>query len=316
MRVLFAGTPDIAVPSLRALAGKHEVVGVLTNPDSRQGRGKKVHHSPVKEAALELGLNVLQPVKLNGEFRDIVKDLNPDILVCFAYSKIFGPLFMSLFPRGGINLHPSKLPDLRGASPLNSIILRGDRETAITVQTLAQEMDSGDILLQKPLVIDDRETTHSLAERVANEGGSCLLEVLDGLESGRITPVPQDHSKATFCSLIGKNDGLVDWKKPAVELDRVVRAYSPWPHGFTFWKGQRLNILEACPYDGGTQTDTPGQVTGLDKKEGILIQTGDGILAVSRLQLQSKKALDFKSFLNGSKDFINSVLGAEDDLKN
>ncbi len=314
MRVVFAGTPDIAVPSLKAVASKHEVVGVLTNPDRGSGRGKKLHHSPVKDAALELGLNVLQPDRLNGEFREVIKALNPDILICIAYGKIFGPLFLGLFPRGGINLHPSKLPDLRGPSPLNSLILRGDSEGAITVQTLAKEMDSGDILLQDALVIDDRETAETLTEKVAHRGGKCLLKVLEGLEAGTIEPRPQDHDKATFCGMIGKNDGLMDWNKPAVELDRIVRAYTPWPHGFTFWKGQRLNIIEAEPYTGEGYSGEPGEVCGMDKKVGILIQTGEGLLAVKRLQLQSKKALDYKSFLNGSKDFISSVLGADNDL--
>ncbi|MDC7241455.1 MAG: methionyl-tRNA formyltransferase [Spirochaetales bacterium] len=314
MRVVFAGTPDIAVPSLKAVASHHEVVGVLTNPDRGSGRGKKLHHSPVKDAALELGLNVLQPDRLNGEFREVIKALNPDILICIAYGKIFGPLFLGLFPRGGINLHPSKLPDLRGPSPLNSLILRGDREGAITVQTLAKEMDSGDILLQDVLAIDDRETAETLTEKVAHRGGECLLNVLEGLEAGSIEPRPQDHDKATFCGMIGKNDGLMDWNKPAVELDRIVRAYTPWPHGFTFWKGQRLNIIEAEPYTGEGFPGEPGEVCGMDKKVGILIQTGEGLLAVKRLQLQSKKALDYKSFLNGSKDFISSVLGADNDL--
>lgn len=316
MRVIFAGTPEIAVPSLKAVAGEHEIVAVLTNPDRAKGRGKKMQFSPVKEAALELGLNVLQPQKLNAEFREIAADLKPDILICIAYGKIFGPAFLALFPEGGINLHPSRLPDFRGPSPLNSIILRGDEEGAITVQTLAKEMDSGDILLQKTLIIDERETAETLTERVALEGGDCLIEVLKGLEDGSIVPRPQDHSKATFCGLIGKNDGLMDWSLPAVELDRVVRGYTPWPHGFTFWNGLRLNIIEAHPYAEEASGTVPGEVIGMDKKEGILIQTGEGILAVSRLQLQSKKAMDYKSFLNGSKDFIASVLGAEDDLEN
>ncbi len=309
MRILFAGTPDIGVPSLKALAGQHEIVGVLTNPDRTKGRGRKVMASHVKEAALELGLPVLQPHKLDEEFRDEVKRLKPELLVCIAYGKIFRQAFLDLFPLGGINLHPSKLPDFRGPSPLNATILRGDRETAITIQKLALEMDSGDILLQEPLPVDPRETTASLTDRVAETGAGYLLTVVNGLAEGNLAAVPQDHEKATFCSLIGKDDGQLSWSESAVRLDRVIRAYTPWPHGFTAWKGQRLNILEAHPLAGDSSCAEPGTVTGMDKKEGILIQTGEGLLAVTRLQLQSKKPLDFKSFLNGSKDFIGSVLG-------
>ena len=309
MRILFAGTPDIAVPSLYALAEHHQVVGVLTNPDRTKGRGRKVMASLVKEAALELELPILQPHKLDEEFHQTVKDLKPELLVCIAYGKIFRESFLDLFPRGGINLHPSRLPDLRGPSPLNSTILRGDKESAVTVQTLALEMDSGDILLQESLILEDRETTASLTEKVARIGAGYLVDVVDRMEKGALNPVSQDHSKATFCSLIGKNDGLIDWQESAVKLDRLIRAYTPWPHGFTSWNGQRLNILEAHPCGEGDPAASRGTVSGVDKKEGILIQTGDGALAVTRLQLQSKKPLDFKSFLNGTKGFIGSVLG-------
>ncbi|MDA3955748.1 methionyl-tRNA formyltransferase [Oceanispirochaeta sp.] len=317
MRILFAGTPDIAVPSLNALAFHYDIAGVLTNPDKARGRGKQVQFSPVKKAALELGLPVFQPSKLTADFREEIQALSADLLVCLAYGKIFSQTFMDLFPKGGINLHPSGLPDLRGPSPLNSLILRGDRVGAITIQSLAKEMDSGDILLQVPLVLEERETTASLSGRVAHEGADCLLQVLRDMEAGNLKPVPQDHNKATYCSLIGKDDGLMDWSQSAEQLDRVVRAYTPWPHGFTFWKNLRLNILEARPYEGSLfppGTVKVGEVAGLDKKDGILIQTGEGLLAVTRLQLQSKKALDHKSFINGSKDFVGSVLGEEHDL--
>jgi len=314
MRILFAGTPDIAVPSLQELSEEHDVVGVLTNPDRTKGRGKRIQYSPVKEKALELGLPVFQPLKLSADFSEEIKQTGAEILICIAYGKIFSSSFLSVFPRGGINLHPSRLPDLRGPSPLNAIILRGDKETAVTVQTLARKMDSGDILLQEPLLLDERESTESLTSRVAQLGGGYLLKVLDSLEKGSLKPVPQDHSKATFCTLIGKDDGRIGWSRSARDIDRLIRAYTPWPHGFTFFKGLRLNILEAHPFQGdGPQTgeSAPGTVAGLDKKEGILIQTGEGLLAVTRLQLQSKNALDYKSFLNGTKNFVGSVLGEE-----
>ena len=318
MRILFAGTPDIAVPALKALAAVHDVAAVLTNPDRVQGRGRKVHSSEVKVAAEDLGLTILQPQKLDADIRAQITEMNIDLLVCIAYGKIFPQAFLDLFPRGGINFHPSRLPDFRGPSPLNAQILRGDSLGAVTVQTLAKAMDSGDILLQEDMPLDERETTATLTEKAARMAGDCLLKVLASMEDGTSAPVPQDHDKATFCSLIGKNDGLMDWTQSAVQLDRIVRAYTPWPHGFTFWKGLRLNILDAVPYKGQQSVPaetSPGTVAGLDKKEGILVQTGDGVLALRRLQLQSKKALDYKSFLNGSKDFIASVLGEEHDIQ-
>lgn len=312
MKLLFAGTPEIAVPSLKKLASSHhDVVAVLTNPDRSRGRGRKVAYSPVKEAALELGLPLLQPQKLDPALREEVRELEPELLVCLAYGKIFRRPFLDLFPRGGINLHPSKLPDLRGPSPLNAAVLRGDRESAVTVQRLALEMDSGDILLQEPFSLDPRETAGDLTERVARIGADYLLETVNRIQEDRLAPRPQNHGDATFCSLIGKNDGLLDWGLSSVQLDRAIRAYAPWPLGFTWWRGLRLNILEAHPLPQRGESSLPGTVTGLDKREGILVQTGEGLLGVTRLQLQSKKPLDFKSFLNGSKDFIGSVLGEE-----
>ncbi len=314
MRILFAGTPDIAVPALRALAPVHELAGVLTNPDRPRGRGKKMRYSPVKEEALALGLPLFQPEKLDAPFCETIKELGAELLVCLAYGRIFPPSFLGIFPRGGINFHPSRLPELRGPSPLNSLILRGETKSAVTVQTLAKEMDAGDILLQEELPVREDETLESLSRKAAAMAGPCFLKVLQSMENGSLISRPQEHEKASYCRLIGKQDGLLDWRRPACELDRIIRAYYPWPLGHTFWKGKRLNILEAhvlSSPDAQAADVTPGTVTALDRNEGFLVQTGNAFLGVTRLQLQSKKALDFKSFYNGSKDFTGSVLGEE-----
>ncbi len=304
----------MAVPPLRALAGEHQVVGVLTNPDRPKGRGGGLQPSAVKEEALVLGIPVLQPPTLrDAAFLTDVRGLEPELLVCFAYGKIFPQAFLDLFPLGGINLHPSKLPDLRGPSPLNSLILRGDREGALTVQRLALEMDSGDILLQESFPIAEDETALGLSQRVAQRGGGIFLKALKGLAEGSLTPRPQDPSQATYCSLIRKEDGVLDWSLPALRLSRIIRAYNPWPGGRSYWKGVPLTLWEAEPYKGEYSLGRPGEVLGVDKGVGILVQTGEGILAVRRLQLQAKKSLDFQSFLNGSRDFCHSTLGVECD---
>ncbi len=314
MRILFAGTPDIAVPALETLASRHEVAGVLTNPDRPKGRGKKKQHSPVKEKALALELPLFQPEKLDAGFCEILKKTGAELLVCFAYGRIFSPAFLELFPRGGINFHPSRLPELRGPSPLSALILKGETKSAVTVQTLAEKMDAGDILLQEEFILGEDETLESLGGKAARMAGPCLLKVLEKMEAGTLLPKAQDHDKATYCRLVGKQDGRLDWNLSALQLDRVVRACYPWPLGHTFWRGRRLNILESRPFFRGNPAGDdhraiPGKVLALDRKEGFLIQTGHGVLAVTRLQLQSKKALDFKSFYNGSKDFTGSVLG-------
>lgn len=311
MRILFAGTPEIAVPSLRLLVEKHQVVGVLTNPDRPGKRGRTLLPSPVKEEALKHDLPVLQPLKLDADFLEEVKALKADLLVCVAFGKIFRKEFLDLFPLGGINLHPSALPEYRGASPLSAAIADGLKKTAISIQQLALKMDSGDILLQEALDIDPRETTGSLTDKAGSLGAPLLLQVVDKLEAGTIEARPQNEADATFCTLLEKDDGLIDWNLSAVEIDRLIRACSPWPGAFTQWDGQTLFIREAAPYEGTRFqiSGKPGLVLGVDKGHGILVETKEGILAVTRLQLQSRKNLDYLSFLNGNRGFENTQLG-------
>jgi methionyl-tRNA formyltransferase len=310
LRVLFAGTPDIALPSLRETAARHTIVGVLTNPDRETGRGQKTAFSPVKTLALELGLPVLQPEKLDASFRDTVTALRPDILAVVAYGKIFGPRFLAAFPRGGINLHPSLLPKYRGPAPINAAILNGDAETGITIQRIALEVDSGDIIIQERVPLAGRETAGSLSALSAVRGATLFAEALDLIARGAAVYTPQDGGKASYCALITKEEGKIDWRRRAVEIERMVRAYNPWPSAWTLFRGENLRILaaEALP-DTGYAGIMPGKAAGVDKGRGILVKTGEGILAVRELQLQSKKAMDFTSFLHGVRDFFGCVLG-------
>ena len=221
---------------------------------------------------------------------------------------------MALFPQGGINLHPSLLPKYRGCAPVPAAILNQEEETGITVQKLALEMDSGDVLLQVKIPLDFTETSESLLNDAANRGGELFYKVLCDIRDGKANGVPQDSSQATYCEMLKKEDGLIDWAKSAKEISAKIRAYYPWPSSFTVYKDLQLKIHRATVFQGeysgeaSSENSVPGTVLGLDKKSGILIQTGDGILAVENLQLQAKKAMDFKDFLNGNKDFIGSKL--------
>ncbi|AEJ20444.1 methionyl-tRNA formyltransferase [Gracilinema caldarium] len=332
MRIVFAGSPEIAVPSLEALiaeqiaSGEIKVVGVLTNPDSRKGRKGPLEPTEVGAAATRLqdmlrekslqSFLILKPEKLDASVRDQIANLKPDILVSFAYGKIFGPKFLSLFPKGGINIHPSLLPKYRGATPIPAAILNRDRETGITIQTLALQMDSGDILIQDHIELSGRETTESLSRWAAQRGAELLPPVLRGIAEGTIQSTPQDEAKATYCSIISKEDGWISWSASALEIDAKIRAYTPWPLCATKHAGQVLYILEAFPLCNPdtcttrffSKQEPPGTVLGIDKKAGILIQTGKGLLVVQRLQYATKKALDWVNFLNGAKQFIGSKL--------
>jgi len=320
MNVLFAGTPQIAVPALEAVADHHHVVGVLTNPDRKSGRGKKSLPPPVKEKAQDLGIPVFQFESLKREARAAISPLAADILVVFAYGRIFGPKFLALFPKGGVNIHPSLLPRYRGSVPMTAAILNGDRETGVTIQKIALELDSGDILLQESFPLTLRETGTDLSDRSAEIGAELIAKSLALIEEGKVQSRRQDPEQASYCRRLRKEDGLINWRLPALLIERMVRAYTPWPRAFTCWRGHQLSILEAvlCRQEDGNSGDGPGstsgnnpygEVLGVDRKNGILIQTGMGLLSVQRLQLQGKKPLFWKDFVNGNKDLVGSQLG-------
>ncbi len=321
LQILFAATSEIAVPTLEELYQQGRVKAVLTAPDAAQGRSKSLQASPVKQAALALGIEIIQPAKLDVNARQAVKSLGVDLLVCMAYGKLFGPLFLELFSQGGINIHPSLLPRWRGPSPINAAILAGDKLSGITVQRLALAMDAGDILKQQEFVLDETMTAKNLSNYCAKLSAKLTVEVLRELESGREEVRSQDSSEATYCHLIKKDDGIVDWKQSAETIDRMVRAYHVWPRAQTWWNSEVLYLEESCLLTREQTTEVftrsqfaqgellPGCVIAVDKRLGLLVQTGNGLLGLRRLQLQSKKSMDHLAFVNGARGFLGSVLG-------
>ena len=339
IRILFAGSPEIAVPSLMALsemelAGENmALAGVLTNEDSRRGRHGQEEPTSISAAALKLdairmgkgfpALPQLKFSKLDAQARKECAGLAPDLLVSFAYGHIFGPRFLALFPCGGINIHPSRLPKYRGASPIPAAIMAGEKQTAICIQKLYREMDAGDILAEDIFELSGRETTLSLSETVSRRAALLLCELLRDFGNCWASARPQ-YGRAVYCREIRKEEGLINWEGSAVTIDARIRAFTPWPLSYTMLGKGMVFILEAEPLDtmpcdpppikGSTMDEAlPGTVLGASKKHGLLIQTGDGILAVSRLKWQAKKAMDWKAFLNGARDFIGARLGREPD---
>lgn len=322
MRILFAGTPDIAVPSLERVAESFNVAGVLTGPDTQKGRGKKLGYSPVKKKALELGLPVLQPETLRRKARGEIAPLGADLLAVFAYGRIFGPKFLALFEKGGINVHPSLLPRYRGGSPIVAPLLNGDIRTGVVVQTIGSEVDAGDILGLRKVELTGKETGENLSGYMAEVGGSLLVEVLSDFDKKRGNAVEQNDGKAVFCRKLEKRDGRINWFLPTEMIERMIRAYIPWPKAYTFWNGKRLTFLSAsrvsaetvCTGDGSKksfETVSPGSVLGMDRAYGILIKTGNGVLGVKELQPEGKKAQSWKDFLNGNPDIEHAHLGDE-----
>lgn len=309
MKILFAGTPEIAVPSLQAIAAHHEVALVLTNPDKPQGRHHTLMPSAVKTAALELGLDVLQPERLRGAVLQQIASYECDVLVCFAYGKIFGPKLLSLFPQGCYNIHPSLLPLYRGPAPIQYAILHGDTTTGISVQQLSLGVDEGALASVQTLSLDGTETSESLTIRVAEKAAPQIVDVLDSIEKGTLS-LHEQKGEVVFTSMLEKDQSRLDWHRSAATLHAQIRSFYPWPKTHTLYDGKKLTIsgvdgpLVAEKCDGVP----PGTVIKKDKKRGLGIACGDGIIYVNRLQLAGKKEMDFKSFLNGNPGFIGSIL--------
>lgn len=311
MRILFAGSPSLAVPSLERIAPEHEVVGVLTCCDRPAGRGGCLEPSPVKARALALGLPLLQPARLDAAAIDEAKSLGAEMLVVAAFGRIFRQEFLDIFPGGAINLHPSLLPRHRGPSPISAAILAGDGETGVTVQKIALRFDTGDILAQRAVPLDGTETTGSLSESLSRVGAELLSQVLAGAAAGLpLAGTVQDEERASYCRIVRKEDGIIDWAEPAALIERKVRAFDPWPRAVTTWKGASLLLLKTAVYPGTfTGAGEPGAVLASDTRRGLLVRTVDGVLAIERLQLQFKKPLDWRAFLNGHPDLVGARLG-------
>lgn len=303
------GTPDFAVPVLEALlAGMHEVAAVYTRPDQRVGRGRRVLPTPVKRFALERGLPVFQPSSLRGE--DVAREmegLSAEVVVVAAYGRIIPDAMLRIPPKGMVNVHPSLLPRYRGPSPVATAILEGASVTGVTIMLLDAGMDSGPILAQREAMVQPGERTPELTERLFRMGAELLLEVLSGIGSGDSRPVSQDESRATVTHLLRKEDGELDWSLAAVELERRVRAFDPWPGCYTRWGGRQLKVVEASVVeDGGAAEGAVGEVAA--GRDGVVVVTGRGLLRLDSLQLEGRKTQSAEEFVRGHADLLGARL--------
>jgi methionyl-tRNA formyltransferase len=304
-RVVFMGTPEFAVPTLLALDEHYQVVGVVTQPDRPAGRGRKLMPSPVKEASLDRGLDILQPYSLRSpEAMQRLVDWQPHLIIVAAFGQILRPEVLELPPHGCLNVHASLLPRYRGAAPIPAALLAGDDRTGVTVMLMDPGMDTGPILAQAEVPIGPQDTTANLTEKLAGAGAALLIETLPGWLQGHITPQPQDDALATYCHPLQKADGLLDWTRSANYLDRQVRACHPWPGAFTTWQGQRLKVLRAYPRPDQPGAGEPGLVISLDNSAGVV--TSEGLLELLEVQLAGKRATDIEPFL---QEFVGSTLG-------
>ncbi len=318
IKILYAGSPDAARITLERLydsqaACGFEIAGVLSNPPSAKGRHKALIPTPVAAFAEEKGIPVFTPSHLDAAAREQISPLGADLLVCFAYGHIFGPKFLDLFPLGGINLHPSLLPKYRGCTPVPAAILNRDKQTAVTIQTLGLKMDEGDILAQTAVELNGTETCESLLNYSAQEGADLICSLLSkASSSGKLLEGIPQSGEASYTVIITKEDGKISWNDSADVIEAKIRAYYPEPGCWCMENGQTLRILESKLYEAsdieGLETAVPGTVLAFSKSDGILIKTGNGVIAVRKLQRQGKNVMDYKSFMNGVRNFIGTVL--------
>lgn len=309
MKIIYMGTPDFAVPALEALAAAgHEIGYVITQPDASRDRGKKVKMPPVKEKALELGLKVLQPerVKKDEACLERIRQYAPDLIAVAAYGQILPKEILDIPRLGCVNIHGSLLPRFRGAAPIQRAILEGDEETGVTIMFMEEGLDTG-AMLAKASVPIGKKNGAQLHDELAALGAKLLTETLPKLEDGSVEPEPQDDARSTYASMISKKDGEIDFTKSPEQIERLIRAFDPWPGAFTSYNGKLLKIWEA-EVSPKVNEEPAGTITKVSA-DGIEISAGGGTLVAKVIQLPGKKRVAVSDHLKGNRVEAGSVLG-------
>jgi methionyl-tRNA formyltransferase len=306
--IIFMGTPEFAVPALRALhKNDQDIALVVTQPDRPKGRGRKLTPSPVKETAMNLGYSVIQPASVRtAEFMSYIEKYTPDFIVVVAFGHIIPKNILTISKIATINVHASLLPKYRGPAPIQWAIINEEKETGVTTMLMDEGMDTGDILLSSKLKIRPDDTSDTLHGRLADLGANLLIQTLNAYETGDIHPIPQDHTQATYAPILKKNDGRMNWKLPAKSLEAFIRGVTPWPGAFTFHEKKRLKFFKAKTIVMDTEA-SPGTVIKSFPDE-LWISTGKGVLSIMELQSESGKRLLIKDFLRGYKLIPGTLL--------
>lgn len=298
MRIVFFGTPELAVPSLREIAARHEVTAAVCQPDRPKGRRRKLAPPPVKEWALANNIPVHQPTKLNdGTFEIWLSEQRPDACALAAYGRILKQPILDVPKHGFLNMHPSLLPKYRGPSPIQSALIRGETETGITIMRISLEMDSGDIVSQSTESIAPDDDGVTLTDRLSKRGAIMFADALDAIAAGTATFQAQDHSAATLCNILTKEDGLIHWDQSAIDINNQIRGAQPWPGAYTTLDGETYRIFRAEVLPASS-SDEPGTIVSTADRQ-IEVATGDGSIAIKNLQAPGKKAMDADAFLRG-----------------
>ncbi len=301
IKIVFMGSPDFSLHSLKLLAERYQVVGVVTQPDRASGRGRELKAPPVKTLALELKIPVIQPEKLREpEAMQKLREWNPDLIVVAAFGQILKKDVLGLPQHGCINIHASLLPRWRGAAPINAAILAGDNETGVTIMKMDAGLDTGPMLAKKSIRIRRDDTAGSVFQTLSTLGANLLLETLPDYLAGKITPTPQPDDGTTYAPMLNKQDGLLDFTRPAVELERRVRAMNPWPGAWFEWNGSVLKVARASV--SGEKGSSIGSRFTVEGRPAVM--SADGALVLDEVQPAGRKIMPGKAFLSGARDWV------------
>ncbi len=320
MKIIFMGTPDFSVGTLEALVeAGHEIVLAVTQPDKPKGRGGKMQYTPVKEAAVAHGIPVYQPKRIKEpECIEELRKYNADIMVVIAFGQILPKEILEMTPYGCVNVHASLLPKYRGAAPIQWAVIDGEEVSGVTTMQMNEGLDTGDMLLKTEIVLDKKETGGSLHDKLAEAGAKLCVETLKGLEEKTITAKKQGESPTAYAKMLDKTLGNINWKDSAVQIERLIRGLNPWPSAYTQWNDKVIKLWQAevaaensvsaggqaeCSTDdpvfpGEKEQAAPGTIVAVEK-DGFTVQTGEGLLKITELQLQGKKRMDAAAFLRG-----------------
>lgn len=309
MKVIFMGTPDFSVKALESIINAgHEVVAVVTQPDKKKGRGNQVQYPPVKETALQHGLDVYQPERVrNEEFVEFLRSLNADIIVVSAFGQILPKSILEMTKYGCINIHASLLPKYRGAAPIQWSIIDGEEKTGVTIQQMNEGIDTGDILEAEEVKIDVKETGGSLFDKLAETGAGLIVHTMEHIEQGKVNPVKQDDSKSNYAKMLTKELGNIDFSKSAESIERLIRGLTPWPSAYTKLYGKTLKIWDADVSDKEYE-GVAGEIVDVDR-QAVYVKTGEKTLVINELQLEGKKRMSTQSFLLGFNIEKGVILG-------
>lgn len=309
MKVIFMGTPDFAVGTLKAIIEEgHEVLAVFTQPDKPKGRSKELVMPPVKELAVTHNLPVYQPVKVrDAEYVELIEKMQPDVIVVVAFGQILPKSILDIPKYGCVNVHASLLPEYRGAAPIQWVVIDGKEETGVTTMLMDVGVDTGDMLMQSVRKLDAKETGGSLFDKLSDDGAKLLIETLKGLEAGTVTRTPQDNEKATHAKMLDKSTGKIDFTKDAKEIECLIRGLNPWPSAFTSYNGKTLKIWNADVLEGTFDEFEPGQIVEVSKND-FVVKCGNNALSIKELQLEGKKRMETGAFLLGTKVAVGEKL--------